>query len=253
MFNDNQFISLIRGTGQQFSGWDFSFITGTGRVQSGLLPWSYGSMILPFVQNAGTVLDMGTGGGEFLANVRPLPDTVYATEGYKPNIPIASKRLTPLGVKVVPLEEDDALPFNDAYFDLIINRHESYSLREVRRIISDEGMFITQQVGGTDCSEINERLGVSVDEEYADWHLNTASKEIANHHFEIIDCQEAFPLQRFYDIGALVYYLKAIPWQVADFDTEKYMKRLYQIHQIIQTKGYFEVKQHRFIILAKAI
>ncbi|KAA2301661.1 SAM-dependent methyltransferase, partial [Clostridioides difficile] len=27
---------------QPFSGWDFSYVTGSGRLQSGILPWSYG-------------------------------------------------------------------------------------------------------------------------------------------------------------------------------------------------------------------
>jgi hypothetical protein len=35
-----------------------------------------------------SLLDMGTGGGELLASMAPLPD-VWATEGYPPNVPIA--------------------------------------------------------------------------------------------------------------------------------------------------------------------
>jgi hypothetical protein len=59
-------------------------------------------------------------------------------------------------------------------------------------------------------------------------------------------------VQRFYDIGALVFYLKAIPWQVPNFDIKTHIIGLYNIHQIIQSKGFFDVEQHRFIIKAEA-
>ena len=65
-------------------------------------------MVIPFMRDAATMLDMGTGGGEFLFSLHPLPKTVYATEGYKPNVPIARQRLEPLGVKVVYFEEDSS-------------------------------------------------------------------------------------------------------------------------------------------------
>lgn len=52
---------------------------------------------------------MGTGGGEFLAGLQPLPPHTCATEGYPPNIPIAQQRLKRLGaaqfVSGAPLQE----------------------------------------------------------------------------------------------------------------------------------------------------
>lgn len=253
MLNDKQFLDYMEDANQSFTGWDFSFITGTGRMQYQLLSWSYGSIVTPLVRKARSMLDMGTGGGEFLSMLGPFPDSVYATEGYMPNVPVARKRLEPLGVKVVQLDDETKLPFDDAFFDLIINQHESYSAEEVRRIISDQGVFITQQVGGLDCLQINEKLGVPLNEEFAHWNMNIALEEITENNFKIIYSKEEFPVQRFYDIGALVYYLKAIPWQVPKFEINNYLDELYQIHQIILTKGYFEVKQHRFIIKAEAI
>lgn len=68
---------------------------------------------------------------------------MYATEGYKPNVPIAKKRLEPLGVIVVERMEDENLPFKDDTFDTILNQHESFCASEVRRILSKEGTFFT--------------------------------------------------------------------------------------------------------------
>lgn len=253
MMNDKQFSSLIKQADEPFVGWDFSFISETGRMKSEMLSWSYGSVATSLVQSAKSMLDMGTGGGEFLSKLRPFPTSVYATEGYKPNVPIAKERLTPLGVKVVQIDQDETLPFEAGKFDLIINQHESFSSKEVRRIISKEGVFLTQQVGGLDCIEINENLGVSINEEFIDWNLELALKEIQESNFEVVKSAEEFPILRFYDIGALVYYLKAIPWQVPGFEISNVKDELYTIHKTIEQKGYFDAKQHRFIILAKAV
>ncbi|MGG3640189.1 class I SAM-dependent methyltransferase [Bacillus gobiensis] len=253
MINDSNFIHFMKHADHQFSGWDFSFLSETGRMSSSLLSWSYGSMAISLIHRAHSMLDMGTGGGEFLSLLGPFTGSVIATEAYKPNVPVAKKMLEPMGINVVSIDGDTDLPFQDSQFDLILNRHESYSIKEVRRILSDNGTFLTQQVGGLDCAEINKNLGVSLNKEFTDWSLSTAIKELRENGFEIAFCKEEFPVQRFYDIGAIVYYLKAIPWQIPDFTIEKYKDQLFQIHQTIQTEGYFDVKQHRFIIQSTAI
>lgn len=253
MIRDYPFWNDIKDINKHFSGWDFSFITGTERMRSSLLSWSYGSLARPLIQNASSMLDMGTGGGEFLSMLSPFPRSVFATEAYKPNLSIAKARLEPLGVNVVPIEDDANLPFRDDQFNLILNQHESYSPSEVRRILQGRGTFLTQQVGGLDCIEINDSLGVPANKALEHWNLQAAMSELKHNKFDIVYSNEAFPVQRFYDIGAFVYYLKAIPWQVPDFSVEKYEERLYFIHQAIQSKGFFDAKQHRFVIKAIAI
>lgn len=49
---DKQFQDYLLRANQEFSGWDFSYITGTGRMGSQLLSWSYGSMAVPLVRKA---------------------------------------------------------------------------------------------------------------------------------------------------------------------------------------------------------
>lgn len=143
------------------------------------------------------------------------------------------------------------MPFDEKQFDLIINKHESYSPQEVRKVLTDDGIFVTQQVGGSDCTDINKALGAPINHEFSHWKLSYAVKELQVNGFEVLEAKEEFPVQCFYDIGALLYYLKAIPWQVPDFKSEKYIAQLYKIHEMIQSKGYFDVKQHRFILKAK--
>ncbi|HGG0582892.1 MULTISPECIES: class I SAM-dependent methyltransferase [Bacillus] len=250
MKRDSLFLTLLESANTNFSGWDFSFISETGRMKSEPLSWSYGSIAFLLMQRAKSMLDMGTGGGEFLSMLQPFPSTIYATEGYAPNVPIARKKLEPLGVTVVEVINDTVLPFQDGQFDFIINQHESYAASEVKRILSPHGVFLTQQVGGLDCAVLNEQFGSPLNSEFASWSLEAACSELEENGFTILDAKEEFPFQRFYDIGAIVYYLKAIPWQIPDFTVERYYKELYRIHEIILQKGYFDVKQHRFIIKA---
>ena len=105
-----------------FSGWDFSWLDG--RWIDSSPPWDYRQRVLAALPGVQSLLDMGTGGGEMLASLAPLPPDAWATENYPPNMPIARGRLEPLGVHVATGVADEALPFPDERFDLVINRHE---------------------------------------------------------------------------------------------------------------------------------
>jgi len=64
---------------------------------------------------------------------------------------------------------------------------------------------------------------------------------------------EDITLTRIFDVGAIVYYLKAIPFDFPDFTVEKYYNRLVEINDYINDNGYLDVdiNNHRFIIKAK--
>lgn len=233
-----------------FSGWDFSYIVDTGRMDTALLPWSYTSMIIPKLKTVSSVLDMGTGGGELLEKLQPFPEKIAATEGYPPNVPIAKERLEPLGVSVHAFEEDHVLPFTDNEFDFVINKHESYSPSELKRILTEKGEFITQQVGGNDMDGLNRNLGAPLDSEFKHWTLEYAVKELEDAGFQVIEKMESSPRTRFYDVGAIIYYLKAIPWQIPDFSVDRYYDALYKLHLRINEEGHLDIPSHRFIIRA---
>lgn len=72
-----------------FSGWDFSYMTDTGRMQEFPFKWNYFNKVKPYLSKIERLLGLGTGGGERLSKFRPLPRETYATEGYKPNVSIA--------------------------------------------------------------------------------------------------------------------------------------------------------------------
>ena len=252
MKKESLFEFYINNTRENFSGWDFSYLTKTDRLMSSPLSYSYLAEVNKYIHKneVETMLDMGTGGGEFLAKFIKYPPETYTTEGYEPNIPIAKKRLKPLGIDVVRVDNDQ-LNFEDNFFDLVINRHESYLVKEIKRVLSKDGIFITQQVGSENCLDINRALNTREDMGLGNWHLNQAVQNLKDNGFEIIDNYQEYPDLRFYDIGALIYYLKAVPWQVSDFSIEKYKEELKKIHNSILKNNYFEVKEHRFFLIAK--
>ncbi|WP_273852870.1 class I SAM-dependent methyltransferase [Guptibacillus spartinae] len=247
---DSAFEFYLADVDKPFSGWDFSYITVTERMNVAPLPWSYTSLVLRQFRSSESVLDMGTGGGEFLETLKPFPKKLAATEGYLPNLPIAKARLEPQGVTVKGFEDDHALPFKKEEFQFVINKHDSYSPTEVNRILTSNGSFITQQVGGEDMKELNRILDAPLKSEYDHWNLKYAVLELETAGFRIVEAKEAFPSTRFYDIGAIIYYLKAIPWQIPDFSPNLYHTALYRLHKTIEKNGYIDIPSHRFLIHA---
>lgn len=186
-----------------------------------------------------------------LSSLQPLPRNTYATEGYAPNVPLAKNRLEPLGVTVAQTQQEGTLPFTDDFFDLVINRHGSFSSAEVYRVLKPGGSFITQQVGGRNNFELNELLQEKPEFQYSHWTPGWAVKQLTDAGFQIVDRKEEFPDAVITDISALVFHLKIISWQVADFSVEKYRDKLIQIHNTMQETGRITVKSHRFLIVAK--
>lgn len=248
--NQGLYEALLREQKEPFLGWDFKYLEQDGRMVEFPTTWHFSTVIKTYLAKSHSMLDMGTGGGEFLSSLAPLPAHCVATEGYQPNLEVATKRLSPLGVSVVAIESDDALPFHDGEFDLILNRHESFEAAEVARLLKNDGYFITQQVGGLNDCELNVWL-CAQPSEYSNWSLRQAIKQLKEAGLTIIEAKDDITRTRFYDLGAIVYYLKVISWQIPDFTVEKYYPRLEALYHLIQEKGYVDLTKHRFLIIAK--
>jgi SAM-dependent methyltransferase len=250
--SEELFEFLIAEAEAHFSGWDFSYIAD--RESQAPLRWSYVSEALLRVRKSRAVLDMDTGGGEMFSYFAPFPTIAYATEAYTPNISIARERLEPLGVTVIPLDEEEPhyLPFEPETFDLVLNRHGYYWEPELNRILQPGGLFVTQQVGNRNDIGIRKLLGAPDDVANLEWaDLDRAAANLQSAGFRIIKQLEDIYPQRFYDVGAIVYQLKAVPWQIPDFSIEGYFEQLKAIHKTIRQTGYVDVLEHRFFIVAQ--
>ena len=232
----------------EFTGWDFSYLEN--RMKQASPPWDYKKLAKKLLKNSKHVLDLGTGGGEIFASLKPLPKHARATEAYPPNVKVARRRLKPLGVNVVQTSEDPKakLPFKNEEFDLVLNRHEAYSAKEVYRILKPGGFFLTQQVDGNDCLDLLKAFKARP--KWSFWNLKFAKKDILNSGFVIKQAKNWTGSIIFKEVGAVVYYLKAIPWYVDDFSVDKCLSNLEKLQTKLDKDKKLQFAIGRFLILA---
>ena len=232
-----------------FSGWDFSFLSDRWKTNNP--SWDYPALARNYMQGITSMLDQDTGGGELLSSLAPFPPHTWATENYPPNIPVAKNRLEPLGVRIISDYTISSIPLPDSSQDLILNRHGGYSEPELLRLLRPGGVFLTQQVGGQNCIRLNELLQDNVDFMYSYWTKDVITHRLVDAGFQLLNVQEEFPLSEFTDIGAVVFCLRIVSWQISDFTVEKYRDKLYAIHQDIQAHGPLQVHDHRILVEAR--
>jgi SAM-dependent methyltransferase len=233
--NTNDLIETWKREEQQpFSGWDFSYLDG--RMIEERAPWSYSSRAAELMRPASSVIDLGTGGGErFLKLQKNWPQKVVATEEYPPNFRLATERLSPWGAQVVGLRLTDIglMPFANGEFDLVLNRHSGFNAEEVARILAPGGSFLTQQIHGLWAYDL-----LAVFDAKPQWPNATLEKyvpELEAAELTIVNTQEWSGQLSFTDVGAIVYYLKAVPWLVPGFSVETHSKRLFALQRRLES------------------
>lgn len=235
---------------KSFKGWDFSYISK--RKLEEPLPWNYDNIVRQYLKSNSILLDMGTGGGEYLLTLNHPYHNTFVTEAYPPNFELCKSKLTPLGIDVRQVFDDSCLPFENSMFDVIINKHESFDIKEVCRLLKPTGLFITQQVGGLNNKELSRFLINNFKEIISNEHnLKNNSMLIQNQGLTILKSEEYFPKLKFFDIGALVYFARIIEWEFPNFSVDRCFEKLCQLQSIVEQQGYIESEEHRFIIVAQ--
>ena len=242
---------LLQEELKSFQGWDFSHLQG--RWKGELQPWDYKEILLPYLKVDCELLDMGTGGGEFLLTLNHPYHKTSVTEGYLPNVELCKMTLEPLGITVKQILEEDQIPYPDHFFDIILNRHESFEAKEVSRVLKTGGYFITQQIGKKNMSELGRSLIDGFNPDSFGWMLSEAVEELTNSGFEIVMEKESFTPIYFYDLGAFVYYAKIIEWEFPGFNVEKHFSKLLELQKELEQNGFLVGEEHRYLIVAKKV
>lgn len=230
-----------------FTGWNFDWLDD--RTSGEALTWSYPELAKASIADCTRLLDIDTGGGELLAGLHPLPTHTVATEAWEPNLPIARRRLEPLGVQV---RRGDAarVPAEDGEFDLVLNRHGGIDADELWRVLAAGGSFLTQQVGSRNDQELFVALETQPSVDPDSHTLDSVVRTLRHKGFEIIDAREEMPAYAYHDIAAVVYQLRAVPWTMPDFDVQRYDSQLRRLDAQIRREGPFVTHNHRFLIKA---
>ena len=231
-------------------GWDFSHIHGRYTEQDDL-PWDYRAVIEKHLTPDMKILDIDTGGGEFLLSLNHPHENTAAMENFPPNVTLCRQTLLPLGIDFRPGDGKGKMPFDDHSFDLVINRHGDFNAEEIYRVLKPGGVFITQQVGAENDRELAELLCGVTESPFPDQYLNIATEKFENAGFHILQSKEAFRPIRFFDVGALVWFARIIQWEFPNFSVDTHLDQLLNAQKILKEQGSLDGRIHRFLLAAQ--
>ncbi|WP_040815795.1 class I SAM-dependent methyltransferase [Nocardia concava] len=233
------------------AGWDFSWLNGRATEQRP--SWGYQRLMGERLAGSTAALDIQTGGGEVLAGAPTLPRTMVATESWPPNVAKATQLLHPRGAVVVADTDEPPLPFADAAFDLVTSRHPVKAWwTEIARVLQPGGTYFSQHVGPASVFELVEYfLGPQPDRVRRARHPEDTRREAEAAGLQVVDLRFEQLRTEFFDIGAVIYFLRKVIWMVPGFTVVEYRDRLRRLHEQIEADGPFVATTTRFLIEAR--
>jgi SAM-dependent methyltransferase len=231
-------------------GWDFSWLDG--RATEERPSWGYQRLMSRRLASVSAACDIGTGGGEVLAGAAKFPPTMAATESWPPNAALATKLLHPRGVVVVATYDELQLPFADEAFDLVTSRHPiSVRWNEIARVLRPGGTYFAQQIGPATMSELYEYFSGPQPQKWAEYHPDVQSAQAHAAGLQIVDIRMERLRAEFFDIGAVIYFLRKVIWTVPGFTVDGYRERLRDLHDRITSEGPFVAHATRVLVEAR--
>jgi SAM-dependent methyltransferase len=245
---------IAEGDAVPVAGWDFSWFDG--RATEERPAWGYSRLLTERLQRAHAVLDIQTGGGEVLAGALRAagaggPAVVAATESWPPNVALARASLAPFGGEVTEVPDDADLPFPSGSFDLVVSRHPAEVVwPEIARVVKPGGAYFSQQVGaGTNRQLTDFMMGPQPVDPSRSPQLAVTEATAAG--LEVVDLREQTLRVEFFDVAAVVYFLRKVLWTVPGFTVAGYREPLARMHEHIQANGSFVCHSRRFLIEAR--
>ncbi|ROQ40098.1 methyltransferase family protein [Frondihabitans sp. PhB188] len=232
-------------------GWDFSWLDG--RATEERPSWHFFEALGYRMAGATASLDIDTGGGEVLAGLPTIPPLAAATESWPPNLAKATALLRPRGIVVVAGPEQPPLPFADATFDLITARHPVEPWwSEIARLLSPGGAYFAQHVGPHSVFELVEFfLGPQSESVRRGRHPDDDTVAAQAAGLEIADLRYEQTRIEFFDIGAVVYFLRKVIWMVPGFTVEAHLPKLRELDALIRADGPFVAYSTRYLVDAR--
>jgi SAM-dependent methyltransferase len=242
---------VAEGTAVPVEGWDFSWFDG--RAIEERPPWGYSRLLAERMGGVARALDVETGGGEVLATVPRPPEVLVATESWPPNVAVARRRLAPLGAHVVAVADAPTLPLVGDTFDLVVSRHPVVTLwDEIARVLRPGGTYLSQQIGAGTNRELTDFMMGSqpVSQRRSPEHLKAAAEQAG---LEVVDLKACSLRVEFYDVAAVVYFLRKVHWTVPDFSVQRYDEELRAVHAHIEREGAFVSTAQRVLLEARKV
>jgi len=239
---------VAEGAAVPLEGWDFSWFDG--RATEERPPWGYARLMAERLTAVRSSLDVETGGGEVLATATHWPELLVATESWPPNVAVARDRLRDRHGHVVACADGPTLPFRDASFDLVTSRHPVVVLwEEISRVLRPDGTYLSQQIGPGSNRELTDFMmgRHPVNPAHGPERAAEAARAAG---LEVVDLRACALRVEFFDVGAVVHFLRKVHWTVPGFTSEGYEERLRDMHGVIAREGSFVSHAQRFLIEA---
>jgi SAM-dependent methyltransferase len=231
-------------------GWDFSWLDG--RATEERPSWGYQRLISQRLATASAGLDIDTGGGEVLAGAPAFPPTMVATESWPPNAALATKLLHPRGVVVVATRDEPRLPFADEAFDLVTSRHATVvRWVEIARVLRPGGSYLAQQIGPATMRELFEYFLGPQPAKWLELEPDTQAAQAQAAGLQVLQMRMERLRAEFFDVGAVVYFLRKVIWTVPDFSVQRYREKLRAMHERIEAGGPFVAHAARVLVEAR--
>jgi SAM-dependent methyltransferase len=243
---------LVEGEAVPLEGWDFSWFAGRASEQRP--SWGYANRVAARLSTAAAALDVQTGGGEVLAwmlsTAQRTPPRIEATDSWPPNISVARQNLARFGVAVAEVDDAAPLPYTAEAFDLVVSRHPVVTVwSEIARVLRPGGSYLSQQVGAGSNQELIEfMMGTQPVSQTRSPARAVAAAEAAG--LSVVDLREEALRVEFYDVAAVVHFLRKVLWTVPGFTVDGYRDRLAVLHEQIRADGSFVCHSRRFLIEA---
>ncbi|MDG0794236.1 class I SAM-dependent methyltransferase [Cohnella ginsengisoli] len=154
--NDTDYKAFYDRVGQA-NGWDFSRL----KVRVAGEQADIYEEAKRMCRKSDLLLDIGTGGGEAILAIRDAALLLVGIDRSQGMIQTARANLANAGatnVRFVHMEAEQ-LGFPEQFFDIATCRHAGFSAREVAKVLSREGLFITQQVAEGDKLNLKQAFG----------------------------------------------------------------------------------------------
>ena len=234
---------VAEGESVPTEGWDFSWFDG--RATEERPGWGYAGLLADRMSRAVSAADLQTGGGEVVAAAPRVP-LQFATETWPPNAALARANLP--GAAVVLVAEPSQLPFRDASLDLVTSRHPTYTpWAEIARVLRPGGTVLTQQIGHGTNRELSEFfLGPLPAPRSTVEDLRPALRGL-----DVLTMAAATCRVQFFDIAAVVHFLRKVVWTVPGFTVERHRERLRAMHDHITAHGSFVSHSRRVLVEAR--
>lgn len=217
-------------------GWNFGWLDG--RAIEERPSWHYFDRVAERTAGVATLLEVQAGVGSMIGTLPSLPSLAVATEGFPSSVAVATPLLRSRGAHLVVTSQTRAgLPFAQGSFELVISRHPI-------------GSYFAQHVGPQSLRSLSEFLmGPLADASKRDPDAERCAAEDAGMVVTTLELER--PRTVFFDIGAVVYFLRLVPWIVPGFSVARYREALGNLHSVMQGDGGFETTASRMLVDAR--